>query len=102
MVNSILACELGGALFVPDNHGEPIKILTSADPLKRVAIVRRADGFYALRAERWDEEADWHDGSSVGGWLPLEWESGIFEDITLAEKQAYADYRWLGTSGDQG
>jgi hypothetical protein len=86
---------------VPDNHGELIKILTSGDPLKRVVIVHRADGFYALRPERWDEEADWHDRSYVGGWLPMEWESGIFEDIALAEKQAYADYRWLKASDDQ-
>jgi hypothetical protein len=83
---------------MPDNHGEAIKILTGDDPLNRVAIVRRTDGYYAIRPERWDEEADWREGSSVGGWLPSEWESGIFESVTLAEKQAYAEYRWLDAS----
>ena len=85
---------------MPDNCGEAIKILTADDPLKRVAIVHRADGYYAIRPERWDEEADWHEGSITGGWVPIDWESGIFESVTLAEKQAYADYRWLSESKD--
>jgi hypothetical protein len=53
-----------------------IKILTGDDPRKRMAIVRRTDGYYAIRPERWDEEAVWHEGSITGGWLPTEWESG--------------------------
>jgi hypothetical protein len=80
---------------VPDNHGEAIKILISDDPLKRVAIVRRSDGYYAIRPERWEEEVNWRDGSFMGGWLPIERESGVFESVSLAEKQAFADYRWL-------
>jgi hypothetical protein len=56
---------------VPDNHGEAIKILTSDDPARRVAIVRRPDGYYAIRPERWEEEVNWHEGSFTGGWLPI-------------------------------
>ena len=70
-------------------------ILTGDDPRNRMAIVRRTDGYYAIRLERWDEEAVWHEGSITGGWLPSEWECGIFGGVTLAEKQAYADYRGL-------
>ena len=80
---------------MPDNHGEAIKILTSDDPARRVAIVRRPDGYYAIRPERWEEEVNWHEGSFTGGWLPIGWESGIFESAGLAEKQAFVDHRWL-------
>lgn len=80
---------------MPDNHGEAIEILMSDDPAKRVVIARRPDGYYAIRPERWEEEANWHEGSFTGGWLPIGWESGVFESIDLAKKQAFADYRWL-------
>jgi hypothetical protein len=87
--------ESHGAKVVPDNHGEAIKLLISDNPLKRVAIVRRPDGYYAIRPEQWEEEVNWREDSFTGGWLPIEWESGIFESVGLAEKQAFADHRWL-------
>jgi hypothetical protein len=66
---------------MPDNHGEPIKILSGDDASRRVAIVQRPDGYYAIRPERWDEEADYCEDVLTGGWLPTEWESGIFESV---------------------
>jgi hypothetical protein len=83
---------------MPDNHGEPIKILSGDDSSRRVAIVRRPDGYYAIRPERWDEEAEYCDDVLTGGWLPIEWESGVFESVALAERQASAEYRWLAVS----
>jgi hypothetical protein len=56
---------------------------------------RGPDGYYVIRPERWEEEVNWRVDSFTGGWLPIEWESGVFESVGLAEKQAFADYRWL-------
>ena len=76
---------------MPDNRGEAVKVLPGPNDRARVVIVKRADGYYAIRPEQWQLNV-WN-GTSVGKqWVPLLQPSGIFESAALAEHVAYHDY----------
>ena len=78
---------------MPDNRGEVVKALPGRDTSTRVAIVRRSDGHYAIRPERWRESV-YREEVIWAGWVPTNYGSGIFASVDLAQKQAYADYPW--------
>ena len=80
---------------MPDNRGEIVKILPAADPKKRIAIVERPDGHYAIRPERLTT-ARWFPELVVSSkWVPMDLRSGIFATRELAENEAYASYPWI-------
>jgi hypothetical protein len=79
---------------MPDNQGAPAKIIPGRENSIRITIVKRPDGHYAVRPERWHKSV--FDGGTIAkGWVPLSRQSGIFETIELAEKQARVDYSSL-------
>ena len=77
---------------MPDNRGAIVKILRSTDPDRRVVIVRRSDGLFAIRPENWRTFVV---KTAPPRWVPATWASGIFATIELAEKEARFDYKWL-------
>ena len=79
---------------MPDNRGNIVKVLQGQDATRRVAIVRRPDGYYALRPERWYQTI-WEGKIVTEGWAPTDARSGIFETADLAEKEAVFDFPWL-------
>ncbi len=76
---------------MPDNHDDVVKMLSGRDAATRVAIVRRPDGHYQIRPERWYENVV--EGEVVwAGWIPVSYyRSGVFASAALAENEAYAD-----------
>jgi hypothetical protein len=77
---------------MPDNRGDAVKVLPGQDPLTRVVIVKRSDGHYAIRPEKWQ---NFLEGVIAPRWVPTSQASGIFENIELAERQAYMDFPWI-------
>jgi hypothetical protein len=84
--------EKGGVM--PDNRGDVVKVLPGQDPLTRVVIVKRSDGHYAIRPEKWQKRV-FLEGVIAPRWVPRSQVSGIFESVELAERQAYIDYPWI-------
>ena len=82
---------------MPDNRGDIVKVLPGTDPNKRrVAIVKRPDGYFAIRPEKWRvPDATFGIASS---WVTINPRSGIFASVELAEKEAFAVYHWLKIS----
>ena len=79
---------------MPDNIGDTVKVLLGGDPTMRVVIVKRIDGHYAIRPERWYRNE--LDGVLVvEGWKPIERQSGLFATPDLAEREAAALFDWL-------
>ena len=77
-----------------NNYGETVKELRGRDPLRRVLIVRRADGCYTIRPERWYQNV--YEGSLVAeGWKPLDTHSGLYASSELAERDAPYRVSWL-------
>jgi hypothetical protein len=75
---------------MPDNRGEVVKVLPGRDASTRVAIVRRTDGYYEIRPERWYENV--FEGEVIwAGWVPVFYRSGVFASVALAETEAYSD-----------
>jgi len=68
-----------------DSYGKIVKVV-GGNEAKRVVIVKRPDGRYAIRPETWFEDC-W-----LAGVAP---ELGIFADTDLATKEAIAAYPWL-------
>ena len=60
----------------------------------RVLIVRRVDGYYEIRPERWYRN-EWEGTVVAEGWKPMERQSGIFATPFLAEGEARATFDWL-------
>ena len=79
---------------MPDNQGIPAKIIQGRENSIRIAIVKRPDGYYAVRPERWHKRV-FNQGTIAADWVPINRQSGIFETIELAEKQARIDYSEL-------
>jgi hypothetical protein len=80
--------------LMPDNQGIPAKIIRGRENSIRIAIVKRPDGYYAVRPERWHKRV-FNQGTIAADWVPINRQSGIFETIELAEKQARIDYSEL-------
>jgi hypothetical protein len=85
---------------VTKDAGGPTKLIPSRDESesRRVAIVRRSDGYYEVRAERlettwWDPKAP-----NASKWFPEGDTSGIYATEDLAEREAYAIYPWIRPS----
>jgi hypothetical protein len=79
---------------MPNNRGETVKELLGPGPLKRVLIIKRADGCYAIRPERWYQSV--FEGTvAAEGWKPLDMQSGLFASSQLAERDALATFPWL-------
>ena len=80
---------------MPDNIGEVVSVLPSADPKRRVAIVRRSDGLFAVRPERF-HTARWFPELVVSSrWIPINRTSGIYASAEIAEKEAYTLFPWI-------
>jgi hypothetical protein len=79
---------------VPENRDEIVKVLPGQEGHRRVAIVRRSDGFFELRPEKWYQN-EWEGQVIAQGWAPTVGRSGVFETAYLAEMAAYFDYPWL-------
>ena len=81
---------------MPDNRGEIVKIIPATnDPMRRVAIVQRQDGHYAIRPERLSTARWFPELVITSKWVAMELKSGIFASIELAEKEAFVLYRWI-------
>ena len=80
---------------MPDNRGDVVKVLPGIDPNTRVAIVKRSDGYFALRPERWLLRV--HDANLgfVPRWAPMSVVSVIYASVELAEKEAIVEYQWI-------
>jgi hypothetical protein len=71
------------------NRGTVVKMLQAKDTKRRVLIIQRSDGHYAIRPERWCE-------CDYPHWFPtFEGNSSIFASIEIAEKEAYAILPWI-------
>ncbi|WP_194460251.1 hypothetical protein [Bradyrhizobium sp. CCBAU 53421] len=79
---------------MPDNLGETIRVLTGSDPSMRVLIIKRADGYYAIRPERWYRN-EWNGSIVAEGWIPTERQSGLFATPDLAAHEAAVTFNWL-------
>jgi len=79
---------------MPDNIGETIKVLQGSDTSIRALIIKRADGWYAIRPERWYPN-EWAGALVAEGWKPTERQSGLFATPDLAEREARAMFDWL-------
>ena len=76
---------------MPDSHDDVVKMLPGRDAATRVAIVRRPDGHYQIRPERWYENV-FEDEVVWAGWIPVSYyRSGVFASAALAENEAYVD-----------
>src|SRR5580704_7192389 len=76
---------------MPDTDGEAAKALPGREDTVRVVIVKRPDGNYSIRPERWLKRV-FHEGVIAARWVPLNQVSGIFKTIELAEREARFDY----------
>jgi hypothetical protein len=85
---------------MPDNRGDIVKVLPSTDPNTRVVIVKRPDGYFAIRPEQW--RARVHDANLgiAARWMPLNRVSGIFASVELAEKEALVEYPWISRTSN--
>lgn len=77
---------------MPNNLQKPVKVPPSDNASKRVVIVQRPDGLYAICPEIWLTDCDC--------WIPFQSEPnsrllGIFGSIDLAVAEAFAVYPWL-------
>lgn len=80
---------------MPDNAGEAVKLLAAKGEARRVAIVRRPDGLFAIRPEKLTT-ARFHPELIISEkWIPLDRASGLFASPDLAEREAYALYPWI-------
>lgn len=79
---------------MPDNRGDAVKILVGKDETVRVLIVKRDDGFYAVRPEKFKENI--YEGKVIArNWVCLNNRSGIFATAEIAETEARAAYPWI-------
>ncbi len=79
---------------MPNNLADTVKVLQGSDPSKRVLIVKRSDGAYAIRLERW-YRSEW-DGTIIAeGWKSLGTQPSFFASSDIAEREALSAYPWL-------
>ena len=73
-----------------------LKTLSHPDGLRRVLIVRRADGLYGYEIEEfWREEVEFR-REPIEYWLPLrQVPIAIFDSAETAEREARNDIAWL-------
>lgn len=76
-------------------QGEAVKTLLGKTPDTRVLIVRRPDGSYALRPERWRERVLVPGKGVAPRWAPLLYHSSLFGSVEIAEREAYLEFPWL-------
>lgn len=62
---------------------------------RRVANVRRRDGYYAIRPEKMMKSRFFPELVIASRWIPMEWQLGTFASVELAENEAYANYPWI-------
>jgi len=73
---------------------EIAKIFNSADGKRRVLVLRRPDGNFNLRAEKWYR--DLYEGKLIAeGWAPIPARTSIFATLEIAEREAKARYPWI-------
>ncbi|MDG3441659.1 hypothetical protein [Nitrospirillum amazonense] len=77
---------------------EAVKILSGSNPARRVLVVRRPDGFYALRPQ-YHYRNVWEGTLVAEGWAPLPEPSSLYETALLAEREAFAEFPWLRHPG---
>ena len=77
-----------------DSQRTAAKILESADETRRVLIVARHDGAFALVVQKRRQSVS--DGRLVAqGWASLPASASIYETVEIAEREARAQFRWL-------
>jgi hypothetical protein len=73
---------------------EIVKVLLSADGKRRVAVIRRADGYYGLLPQY--RYRNIHEGALVAeGWATLPADASFFESAEIAEREARAEFNWV-------
>ncbi len=73
------------------------KILQSADQKRRVLIVKRDDGTYALIVQR--RYRNVYEGQLIAdGWASLPTSASIYQTVEIAEREATKQFPWLISS----